>query len=74
LAFADQRREPLSQLCGLGFVEAMVDLAGIDQVIALAPAEIDAVPFLPSSAKPAMVSVSRCAQVFLTQSSPRPEA
>ena len=28
---------------------------------------------LPSSAKPAMVSVSRCAQVIFTQSLPRPE-
>lgn len=53
-------------------VEAMVDLAGIDEILALAPAEIDAVPLLPSSANPAMVSVSRCAQVFLTQSLLRP--
>jgi hypothetical protein len=38
---------------------------------ALEAADIDAVPVV--AIKPAMVSVSRCAQVIFTQSLPRPE-
>jgi hypothetical protein len=45
LGLADQRRQAPAQLGGRRLVEAMVDLAGIDQILALAPAEIDAVPF-----------------------------
>ena len=59
LGFADQGREALAQLGGGLLVEAVVDLASIDQVIAFAAAEIDPSQSLPSSAKPAMVSVSR---------------
>ena len=44
LGFADQRREALAQLRGGVLVEAVVDLAGIDQVIAFAATDIDAVP------------------------------
>jgi hypothetical protein len=42
----------------------MVDLAGIDQVVALAPAEIDAIEPVGLQAKPAIGSVSRRVQVF----------
>ena len=68
LRLPDQRLQSLLQVSGGSLVEAVVDLARIDQIVALAPADIDAVPLLPSSAKPAMVSVSRCTQVFFTQS------
>lgn len=45
----------------------MVHPVGIDQALALAAApEVHAVPFASSSAKPVMVRVSRCSQVFLT--------
>jgi hypothetical protein len=43
LGLADQRRQAPAQLGGGGLVEAVVDIAGIDQVLALAPAEIDAI-------------------------------
>src|SRR3954470_4103935 len=43
---ADQRLEPGLQLRGRRLVEPMVDLAGIEQVLALAPAKIDAVEFV----------------------------
>ena len=46
LRLADQRREPLAQFGGRSLVEAVVDLAGVDQVLALAAADIDAVPFV----------------------------
>jgi len=42
----------------------VVDLAGIDQVVALAPAEIDAIEPVGLQAKPAIGSVSRWVQVF----------
>jgi hypothetical protein len=51
----------------------MIDFTGVDQVVALAPAEIDAVELLASSAYPAIGSVSRCAQVFFAQFLLRPE-
>jgi hypothetical protein len=38
LGLADQRRQAPAQLGGGGLVEAVVDLAGVDQVLALAPA------------------------------------
>jgi hypothetical protein len=44
------------------------------RVPSLSPAEIKPIHFLPSSANPAMASVSRWAQVFFTQSLPRPDA
>ena len=73
LRLPDQRLQSLLQVGGRGLVKAVVDLAGIDQIVTLEPADIDAVPLVPSSsAKPAMVRVSRCAQVFLTQSLLRP--
>ena len=43
LGLPDQRLQPLLQVLGRGLVEAVVDLACIDQIVALAPAEIDAV-------------------------------
>jgi hypothetical protein len=36
----------VAQLGGGGLVEAVVDLAGIDQVLSLAPAQIDAIPVI----------------------------
>jgi hypothetical protein len=44
LGFADQRRQALAKVSGRLLVKAVIDLAGIDQVIALAPADVDAVP------------------------------
>jgi hypothetical protein len=52
LRLADQRFEPLSHRRGL--VETVVHFAGIDQIVALAPADVDAVPLPSWSAKPAM--------------------
>lgn len=52
LRSADQRLQPLLQVGRRDLVEAVVDLAGIDEVLALAPSEIDAVP-------PASLSQSR---------------
>jgi hypothetical protein len=44
LRFSDERSQPLSQVrCGR-LVEPVVHLAGIDQVIALAPADVEPVP------------------------------
>jgi len=45
LRLADQRRQPLAQLAERLPVKATVNLAGVDQVRALAPASIDAVLF-----------------------------
>src|ERR1700722_8291566 len=42
---ADQWLKFLAQFFGPGFVEAMIDLAGIDQVLALTSREIEAIPF-----------------------------
>jgi len=44
LGFSDQRRQALAQLGERLLVEAVVDHAGMDQIIALATADIDAVP------------------------------
>lgn len=63
LGLAGQRRQLLSEVSGRGLVEAMVDLAGVEQPIAFAPANIDASQSLPSRAKPAIASVSRWPQV-----------
>ena len=38
LRLPDQRRQALLQVGGRDLVEAVVDLAGVDQVVALAPA------------------------------------
>src|SRR3954451_15514728 len=46
LGFPDQGRQTFAQIGGRLRVEAMVDLSGIDQVGALSPAEIDAIPFV----------------------------
>src|SRR5450432_3497648 len=46
LRFPDQRLEPRLQILDRCAVEAVVDLARIDQLFALASAEIDAIPFL----------------------------
>lgn len=51
----------------------MVDLAGLDQTIALVAAERDAVPLPSSSAKPVMVrGFARRTQVRFTKLWPRP--
>jgi hypothetical protein len=54
-----ERFKPLLQIGGRDLVEAVVDFAGIDQIVALAPADVEPVPLRTSSVKPAMVSVSR---------------
>src|ERR1700760_520001 len=72
LCFSEQRFEAGLQVLSDGGVETVIHLAGLDQVVALAPGEIRPSHLLPASAKPAMVSVSRCAEVFLTQSFERP--
>jgi hypothetical protein len=36
---------PLLQIGGRDLVEAVVDFAGVDQVVALAPADVEPVPF-----------------------------
>src|SRR6185312_3443003 len=51
LRLADQRLQPLLQVRGRDFVEAMVDFACVDQVLTLAPADVKPVPLT-------MVSVS----------------
>jgi hypothetical protein len=43
LGFADQRCQARLQLGGRRLIKAVVNFAGVDEVIALAPAEIDAV-------------------------------
>ena len=45
LRLPDQRLQPLLQVGGGGLVEAMVDLAGVDQLAVLASAEVDIVSF-----------------------------
>jgi hypothetical protein len=44
LGLANQRSEPLLQIRGGGFIETVVNLAGIDKFFPLGPAEIDAIP------------------------------
>src|SRR6478735_9034110 len=44
LRLADQRRQSLAQADRRRFREAVVDLTGIDQIVAFATAEINAVP------------------------------
>ena len=64
LGLSDQRREPRAQvLCGR-LVEAVVDLAGIDQIVALAPADIEAVPFVAVEREAGDRSASRAERRF----------
>lgn len=44
LGFADQRRQLLAQVRGRSLVKAVINLAGIDQVVTFATADIDAAP------------------------------
>jgi hypothetical protein len=44
LCLADQRRQALLQVCGRDLVEAVVDLAGVDKLVALFPADVEPVP------------------------------
>ena len=44
LAVADQRRQAFAQRRCRGLIETMVDLTGIDQVLAPVTADVDAVP------------------------------
>jgi hypothetical protein len=46
LGLADERPQTLAQIGGRLFVESVVDLAGIDEILALAAGQIDTVPFL----------------------------
>ena len=57
LGLSDEGFKPLLQIGRRDLVETVVDFASIDQFVAFLPA---------------MVNVSRCAQVFLTQSFVRP--
>jgi hypothetical protein len=63
LGLADQGRQALAKVSGRFLIEAMVDLAGIDQVIALAAADIDAVPIV-AVEKSRRWSASRAARRF----------
>ena len=45
LRLPDQRLQSLLEVSGGSLVKAVVDLARIDQIVTLAPADIDAVPF-----------------------------
>jgi hypothetical protein len=54
-------------------LEAVVDLAGVDEIRALEAAQVKPVELVFLEREAGVVSVSRCAQVFLTQSFPRPE-
>src|ERR1700730_470504 len=47
LRLADKRLKTLPQVRGRDLVEAVVDLAGIDEVFALAPADVQPVPLSP---------------------------
>jgi hypothetical protein len=51
LSFADQRLEPLPEIGDRLIVETVVDFARVPEVLALAPAEIKAVPILPIECK-----------------------
>lgn len=44
--FSDRRLQPFLQVAGLHLVKSMIDLAGIDQIVAVAPANVDAVLFV----------------------------
>jgi len=51
----------------------MINLAGLDQIVALAPANVDGVPLVFHRVRSRRWSASpRCAQIFLTQSLVRP--
>jgi len=45
LRLAVQRLQPLLQVRRRGLVEAVVNFAGVDQIVSLAPADVDAIPF-----------------------------
>lgn len=66
----DQRHQFLLEVSGGRLVKSVVELARIDQIVAVAAIDIDAVPF--SLVESAIVSVSRWMQVFFTQSPVRP--
>lgn len=70
LRLPDQRHQFLLEVSGGRLVKSVVDLARIDQIVAVAAIDIDAVPF--SLVESAIVSVSRWMQVFFTQSPVRP--
>jgi hypothetical protein len=73
LGLAHQRRQLLAQLRRRGLVKPVINLPGVDQVLALAAADIDAVPLAAVEREPGDGQGLSCAQVFLTQSLPRPE-
>ena len=60
----DQRLQSLLEVSGGSLVNAVVDLARLDQIVTLAPADIDAVPFL-RQARSRRWSASRAARRFL---------
>jgi hypothetical protein len=52
----------------------MVNFAGVYQVVASAPTDIDAVPVIANEGEAGIVNVSRWAQVFLVQLLAPPDA
>src|ERR1700733_1073230 len=44
LSPSDEGCKPLLQIGGRDLIEAMVDFAGVDQIVALAPADVETVP------------------------------
>lgn len=74
LRSADQRLQPFLQVGRRDLVEPVVHLARADQVVALSPAEIDAVPLSFVEGEVGDGQRLRRAQVFFTQLLPRPLA
>jgi hypothetical protein len=72
LRLPDKRLQTLAQVGGRDLVEAVVDLAGVDQVVALSPFDVEAVPLRAVEREAGDGQGSRWAQVFLTQSLLRP--
>jgi hypothetical protein len=73
LGLADQGREAPAQLGGRLLVEAVIDLAGRDQVIVLAAADIDAVPIVAVERKARDGQRLALGAGFLDPSRPRPD-
>src|SRR5689334_5365166 len=44
LRLPDERLQPPPELGGRGLVKTVVDLAGVDEIVALAPTDVEAVP------------------------------
>jgi hypothetical protein len=70
---ANQGLQPGLQLGGRHLIEAVVDLAGIDQPVAFQPANIDAVEFVFLQGETCNRQCLALRAVFFTQSLPRPD-